>query len=192
MDVTKPAGYRGWTREAGLNTDKGCSGLAIILYSSSFVGVWGIIIIRNKNGRSLIILLVFLLFTIPGCFRDHVDTGSSNTASLPDYGRIVATDANTNNLMNSGYIVGYGNTTLFTPRNGDKGVYKIAEGNKTSKGIDEIQVHQLLVNDKDVFAIDHNDIYRFKPDSSKPQLVYQADRKRSWFFAIMNGFIIAP
>ena len=152
---------------------------------------------KSKNGRSLIILLVFLLFTISGCFRDHVDTGSSNRASLPDYGRIVATDANTNNLMNRGYIVGYGNTTLFTPRNGDKGVYKIDEGNKTSKVIDEIQVHQLLVNDKYVFALDNNDIYRFKPDGSKPQLVYQIDRQtfvvfcdNEWIYYCVHNMII--
>jgi hypothetical protein len=163
---------------------KGCFRAGQYFASSSFGGWWGIMINKKDKSGAILIILVLLLFTTSGCFRDHVDTGSLNTAPLPDCGRIIATDAHTNNLMNTGYLVGYGNTTLFTLRNGDKVVYKIDEKNKTSKVIDEIQASQLLVNDQYVFIIDHEaypdssfGIYRFKPDGSKPQIVYQDDRQ---------------
>ena len=106
--------------------------------------------------------------------------------------------------MNAGYIVDCCNTTLFTLRNGDKAIYKINERGKTSKLIAELQASQLLVNEKYVFVVGHEEfpdssfgIYRFKPDNPNPQLICQNDRQMfgvfcddEWVYYCVHNVII--
>ena len=110
--------------------------------------------IKGKKRKNLI-LLALLMFTISRCFQDHVNAGLPDADSWPDYGRTVATDVFTNNLMNAGCLANYGDTTLYAWRNGDKAVYKIEDPDYTFKMVDGIQASQLLVNDKCGFIIDH-------------------------------------
>jgi hypothetical protein len=81
-------------------------------------------IMKGKKNSILIIILALLLFTIGGCKQDHIDKDMENIDPGPDYSRTATADTLSNNLMNAGYIVGYGDTTLFTLRKGDKAVYK--------------------------------------------------------------------
>jgi hypothetical protein len=135
--------------------------------------------IKGKK-RTNLILLALLIFTISGCYRDYVNTGLPDADPWPDYG----TDVLTNNLMNAGCLVNYGDTILYAWRNGDKAVYKIEDPAHTLKVVDEIQATQLLVNDNCGFIIDHEHfpdssfgIYRFEPDVSNIQEVYQDERQ---------------
>lgn len=150
--------------------------------------------VRGKYNCFNIVLLSVCLLFVTGC------NGGADIS--PVHG--AATDALTNNLMNDGFIVSYGDKTFFRFRSGDLAVYNIDEQGQIAKVLDDIQASQLLVNDQWVYIIDHAHypdssfgIYRFEPDNMLIQVVHQDKRQQKfavycdahWIYYCVNKIV---
>lgn len=171
------------------------------------------------------LLLLPILFVTGGCFSQDADKVSpkainkslketslidknadnaADKAPTPAYGKIVNTDASTNNLMNAGCVANDGATTYFTVRYSQDGsVYKLAAGRKIPEAFSNETASQLVVAGDYIFT---TNVYNYrepftmrkmKTDGSEAHIICQDDRQRfvvyndgKWIYYYMLEIIV--
>lgn len=142
----------------------------------------------NKYLIKPVLLLLSVTLLMTGCSSKAADEAVNapiNAAPITGYGKIINTDASTNNLINAGWVANDGDTTYFTENYAPDGyVYRIQEG-KSPVVFNNQKASQINVAGNYIFMMNtYNDpeiftISKMKTnDGYDPQIISQDGRQR--------------
>jgi|LSQX01.2.fsa_nt_gb hypothetical protein len=147
---------------------------------------------KNRYLIKFVLLLLSVILLTPGCGSKAAEKAVNEPLSaspITDYGRIINTDASTNNLVNAGWVANDGDTTYFTENyTPDGSVYKIQEG-KSPEIFNNQKASQINVAGNYIFMMNTFNyletftIRKMKTDGSHPQTICQDSRQR---FVVYN------